>query len=172
MTRSEPQGNAGDGGFHVPKYSKLEFERRWLVVPECLNSIQFQRERMITDKYIEGTGLRLRRMQAPCGDASYKLCRKYGKVSGVAEPIVNTYLSSAEYKLLDRLPGAVISKVRKEVAGGAIDVFGDRLAGLAIFEVEFESEAAALAYVSPDFVHTEITDDPMFSGANLAKPSL
>lgn len=153
---------------NVPKYTMMEFERRWLVGREALGSIQIHREQTITDKYLLGTRMRLRRVETSSGDVSYKLCKKYGKISRFAEPIVNTYLSEAEFELLNQLPGASITKFRKYVADGAIDVFGRRSDTLAIFEVEFESEAAAECYVPPRFVLEEVTDVHRFSGAVLA----
>lgn len=49
-----------------------------------------------------------------------------------------------------------------------IDVFGGDLSGLLLVEAEFESEAAAAAFVPPHWFGTEVTDDPSYTNASLA----
>jgi CYTH domain-containing protein len=49
-----------------------------------------------------------------------------------------------------------------------VDVFEGDLRGLVLVEVEFESEAAATAFVPPVWFGTEVTDDPAYTNASLA----
>jgi len=58
---------------------------------------------------------------------------------------------------------------RYSVAGGALDIYERPRAGLAIFEMEFEDEAAARRYQAPHFVTREITGESSFSGVSLSE---
>src|SRR3954449_11569972 len=94
------------GGVHGPtvrpgKYARVERERRFLLAeppdPAAVTAI-----RMITDRYLVGTRLRLRRSESPDGGCELKLTQKVpaarpGAVQGL---ITNTYLSPAEYDVL------------------------------------------------------------------------
>lgn len=150
-----------------PKYALLEIERRWLVgnMPHGDNATPV----LITDKYIRGTRLRLRRMDTPDGTPIFKFCKKYGDRRGAAEPITNLYLTPDEHALLDRLPGIEVTKRRIRLSTGAIDIYSHADEELYIFEVEFENEQAAGTFVPPDFAGREITEDDAHSGLALAQ---
>lgn len=152
-----------------PKYSLLEVERRWLVEPSRLAALDFQAYREINDRYLGGTQLRLRRVTSASGEVALKFCKKYGKGAGLSEAITNLYLSETEYTALAHLPGAQVKKRRYAVAGGALDVYENPNAGLAVFEVEFESPAEAMQYVPPSFTGREVTHDARYTGAALAQ---
>lgn len=53
-----------------------------------------------------------------------------------------------------------------------LDVYGGELEGLAVAEVEFESEAAAEAWVPPAWLGRELTGDERYSNAALARDGL
>lgn len=65
-----------------------------------------------------------------------------------------------------------VTKVRHHVehAGKVwhVDVFGGALEGLILAEIELASESET--FVTPDFVGREVTEDPAYSNASLAKP--
>jgi hypothetical protein len=87
--------------------------------------------RTITDRYLVGTRLRLRRTDWPDGGCELKLTQKVpvaqpGAVQGL---ITNTYLSPAEYDLLARLPATLLSKTRFSVPPLGVDVFDAHLQG-------------------------------------------
>jgi CYTH domain-containing protein len=151
----------------MPKYSRMEIERRWLVSIGDVGPFDSPFWD-IEDLYIAGTQLRLRRMESPESGIVYKLCKKYGKRGGVSEPITNLYLSESEYDALRNLPGNRVRKRRYRVEGGGLDLYNDRNPVVAIFEVEFESEDSARAYSPPSFALREITGNPEFSGESLA----
>jgi|HubBroStandDraft_6_1064221.scaffolds.fasta_scaffold166644_2 CYTH domain-containing protein len=153
-----------------PKYSIEEIERRWLVDLARIGDYQAFPRRTIQDRYLSGTGLRLRKIQPSDGEPVYKLGKKYGKGASFAEPITNIYLSPQEYAALVGLDGRSVRKVRYAFAGGSLDMYSNPNDGLAIFELEFPSLAAADSYVPPPFVREEITDNPHYSGAALAFP--
>jgi CYTH domain-containing protein len=152
-----------------PKYAIAEVERRWLVELSEVGPLHGRPYREIEDRYITGTRLRLRKVTGAGGELVFKLCKKYGKVTALSEPITNLYLTEAEYDALSQLSGVVVKKPRYAVSGGALDLYSSPLVGLAVFEVEFESEAAASGYTPPSFVRAEVTHDAPYSGASLAR---
>jgi hypothetical protein len=151
----------------LPKYSILEIERKWLVQAAFLGSLEGKPYREIEDLYITGARLRLRKISAADGTAEYKFGKKYGRSSHLSEPITNLYLSESEFSLLRALNGNTVLKHRYQIAGGSLDLYLQP-AGVAVFEREFASEEEALAYTPPQFVETEVTNDPSLSGAELA----
>jgi CYTH domain-containing protein len=150
------------------KYALPEIERRWLVDAAHLPALGALRCSQITDKYFEGTRLRLRRVQGETA-VVYKLCKKYEAPSDAFESITNIYLSAAEHALLDALPGIEIVKSRYHLPeGGAIDRYPAPL-DLLLFSVEFETIEAAETFAPARFVVTEVTDDETYSGLELAR---
>ncbi|MFD0449387.1 hypothetical protein ACFQ10_54710 [Streptomyces indonesiensis] len=125
---------------------------------------------MITDRYLVGTRLRLRRAERPdIGGCELKLTQKVpadrpGAVQGL---ITNTYLSEAEYDVLASLLAAVLSKTRFSVPPLGVDVFDGPLEGLVLGEAEFTSDEEALAFVPPPECVAEVTDDVRFTGGRL-----
>lgn len=102
------------------KYAHVERERRFLLAEAALSAVTVTR--MINDRYLVGTRLRLRRAERSDGGCELKLTQKVpvarpGAVQGL---ITNTYLSSAEYDLLASLPAAVLSKTRFSVPPWAL----------------------------------------------------
>ena len=151
----------------APKYSEVEIERRWLV---DLSAVDLSSApcREIDDLYIAESRLRLRRVFGS-GELTFKLGKKYGKRTALSEPITNLYLTEAEYRRLSELPGARTRKRRYTLERGAVDVYAEPNAGLAVFEVEFEDERAARTFAPPPFVKREITNESAFSGVSLAE---
>ena len=100
--------------------------------------------RRITDRYLPGTRLRLRRIDyLHSADREFKFTQKVpasppGYVQGL---ITSTYLSAAEYDLLATLPAAVLSKTRLSVPPLGIDVFEPPLHGLIMADVEFSTDS-------------------------------
>jgi hypothetical protein len=158
----------------IPKYAKLENERRfWVPEPPDLAGA---RVRLIEDLYLDGSRLRLRAITPRDGGApEFKFCKKYGSDDPVSEPIVNIYLSAEEHRMMSALPGRRLSKHRHAVAHDgrtfSVDVFGGPLAGLVLCETEAESPAAIRATAFPPWARRELTGDPFFSGVNLARLS-
>src|SRR5262245_1836920 len=159
------------GGFAMstqPRYALAEIERRWLVDLGEAGPLDGYPYRVIEDRYLAGTRLRLRRMVSSEGTPVFKFVKKYGRGAGLAEPITNLYLTEAEYDTLAQLGGRLARKRRYLIAGGALDVYEHPHAGLALFAVEFATEAEALAYVPPHFVRAEVTHDDRYTGAALS----
>lgn len=153
----------------LPKYARMEIERRWLVDASAVCEVTDAPYRLIEDLYVTGSRLRLRKITDPSGNALFKFGKKYGKRSPLSEPVTTLYLSEVEYQQLARVAGFGASKRRYAIAGGSLDVYQRPRPGLMIFELEFDDEAAARRFRPPDFVTQEITGDAAFSGFALAR---
>jgi CYTH domain-containing protein/8-oxo-dGTP pyrophosphatase MutT (NUDIX family) len=68
--------------------------------------------------------------------------------------------------------GRRVEKVRHRIPAGSVTIELDRYEGkhrgLAVVEVEFESEDDAAAFQPPDWFGEDVTGDPAFANANLA----
>jgi CYTH domain-containing protein len=154
------------------KYARVERERRFLLAgPPAPSSVTVSR--VITDRYLTGTRLRLRRSDRSDGGRELKLTQKVpiarpGAVQGL---ITNTYLSAAEYELLASLPAAVLSKTRFSVPPLGIDVFDGDLRGLVLAEAEFGNDEEARAFAPPPECVAEVTEDVRFTGGRLVAAS-
>jgi CYTH domain-containing protein len=152
------------------KYSRIERERRFLLAgppPAAATG-----RRRITDRYLPGTRLRLRRVDyCDTGACEFKFTQKVpadlpGFVQGL---ITNTYLSAAEYDLLALLPAAALSKTRLSVPPLAVDVFDPPLHGLVMADIEFSTDQEAQSFLPPPAVVAEVTDDHRFTGGSLVQ---
>lgn len=156
----------------LPKYAKLENERRFLVERSAGLDLERLGSSLIEDIYIDNTRLRLRKVTPAKGEAaSYKLCKKYPSSDPYSGAIVNTYLSAEEHAVFCKLPGRHIVKRRHyttfEGHPFGIDVFQRKLAGLVLCEVEASTRQAVCDIQFPSWAVAEVTEDPFFSGGNL-----
>jgi CYTH domain-containing protein len=166
-------GAAPEESVREGKYARVERERRFLLAgppsPGAVTEV-----RRITDRYLTGTRLRLRRVDnAADGTSVRKLTQKIpaalpGHVQGL---ITNTYLSPAEYDVLAALPAAVLTKTRLSVPPLGVDLFDPPLHGLVLAEAEFTTDEEALSFRPPREAVAEVTDDPRFSGGALIRTS-
>jgi len=147
----------------------MERERRFLVEAALAPALEPATARLIEDRYLPGTGLRLRRVTAPDGSVVHKLGKKYPGAGLSSRPMTNIYLDAAEYGALAALPAAVLVKRRHDVGGGfAIDVFEGALAGLILAEISADDGAALAAIVVPSWCTVEVTEDTAYAGGTLA----
>jgi CYTH domain-containing protein len=153
------------------KYARIERERRFLI--DRFPSGHVVRTRHITDRYIDGTLLRLREQIDNGGESIFKLTQKVPAVANGAQQglITTIYLSEREFRLLSQLPGKMLSKVRYSVPPLGIDVFEGALEGLRLAEAEFHSAEEADAFVLPDVILHEVTGDIRFTGGQLVGAS-
>jgi CYTH domain-containing protein len=162
-------------GSHAPvregKYARIERERRFLMTrPPPPSAVTGSRR--ITDRYLPGTRLRLRRVDyGDSGACEFKFTQKVpaGAPGFVQGLITSTYLSQAEYDLLASLPAAVLSKTRMSVPPLSVDVFDPPLHGLVMADVEFSTDQEAQSFIPPSAAVAEITDDPRFTGGSLVQ---
>jgi len=158
-----------------PKYTRLEYERRFLVDAGCS-----WREgvkpytKLFQDRYLDCGRLRLRRLADSDSDrVVFKLTKKFESESSFARPVVNIWLSPAEYEALATLPANTLSKTRHydDYQGlvFSIDVFDGELAGLILCETETEGLDTLHAARFPPYARWEVTEDPFFTGGSLCR---
>jgi CYTH domain-containing protein len=153
------------------KYARVERERRFRRAgPPSASAVTDSRR--ITDRYLPGTRLRLRRVDHGDSHAQeFKFTQKVpaGQPGFVQGLITNTYLSAPEYDLLATLPADVLSKTRLILPPLSVDVFDPPLHGLVMADVEFSTDDEARSFVPPPAVVAEVTDDPRFTGGRLVR---
>jgi len=154
-----------------PRYSLPEIERRWLAIPHLLPDVSGLQTQHIQDRYLDQTRMRLRKMTGQ-GEPVYKLCKKYGKVSAISEPITNIYLSASEYQVFAALPGKELIRERFTFSFDGVNYSINRLVaqtGPIIVEAEFASEAAAWACLPPPCCGQDISHDPQHEAIHWAQ---
>ena len=146
-------------------YARPERERRFLLdgLPEGLGPA-----RRVEDRYLDGTTLRLRRVEAD-GLVVCKLTQKVRTGGGPGQvALTNLYLTEDEHRRLSVLPGAVLVKLRRPwVHGLVVDEHTGPLAGLVLAELEVDDLRAPLPPV-PGLTR-EVTDEERWTGAALAR---
>ena len=169
-----PRDRGLDTEMGEPKYARIERERRWLVDAARRPALDDAFVTHIVDRYIDGTRMRLRRMDRPdLGETKWKLTKKYDCADARARPIVTTYLTEPEYELLRVLPARELVKrrlhFRHRGAYWSLDVFGGALSGLELVECEAPGEAQLTKLEPPDWVLREVTDWPHWQGGAIAR---
>ena len=154
------------------KYARLERERRFLLA-QFPHNATFERDRRITDNYIEGTTLRLREQSYSDGLITFKLTQKLPVRGTGAQQgfITSMYLTQDEFHVLAQLPARKLTKTRFSVPPFGIDVFDGLLQGLIMAEAEFDSATAADSLAVPSFVTGEVSTDDRFTGGRLVRAS-
>lgn len=157
------------------RYTRPEFERRFLVAPGSAwrDGIESY-SKVFDDLYIHHTHLRLRTLSdAATGQEFIKLTKKLASGSPYVQMTGSIPLSPMEYEFIAALPGQRIRKKRHYhfFHGNvfAIDVFEGELAGLVLCEVEMASLEELMAVEVPGYAYREVTEDPFFAGGNLAR---
>lgn len=143
-----------------------EIERKWAVgrLPPLAPGHRLDQGYLARDGDVE---VRLRSM-----DGQWRLTIKAGH--GLSRTEVEVALTTADGEALWRETGGRrLQKMRHRVEIGPhvaeVDVYQGDLAGLAVVEVEFGSEADATSFVAPDWFGPELTGDPRWSNASLAE---
>ena len=158
----------------IPKYARLENERRFLVDLPLAPALDWSASSLIEDIYFSHSRLRLRRMtDAATGTVHCKLCKKYGGEDALSAPITNIYLDDLEYQMLESLPGDRVQKRRYRVNDGGlrfgVDVFEERLAGLVLAEIEMSTRRELADVVLPAWVRADVTEVEAFTGGALSR---
>lgn len=157
----------------MPKYSKLEHEKKWLLKKKSLPSLEALDKTKIVDKYFPETKIRLRKMtNLKSGENVYKLCKKYGKLTNTSEPITNIYLNESEYLLLNNLPGYILTKNRYGYPFHdklySIDEFTRSMEPFYLLELEIGDGESFEDVELPEFIERDVTEEEGFSGYSLA----
>ena len=158
------------------KYARVERERRYLLqdLPEGLTRADPHLQ--ITDNYITGTRLRLRKVREPRTNKwTVKFTQKFAPDSNDLSRtvITNTYLNALEAETLAVFGSNEIRKnrYRFEFEGRefGIDMFLGDLFGLVLAEVSFETDEELDSYPQPPFALADVTNDPLFAGGRLCE---
>ena len=158
------------------KYAHIERERRYLLqdLPEGLTRADAHLQ--ITDNYITGTRLRLRKVRDPGTNKwTVKFTQKFApNPADLSRTVItNTYLNAVEYEVLSVFEGNEIRKNRYpfEWQGRkfAIDMFLGDLFGLVLAEVSFETDEELDSFPAPPFAIAEVTNDEVFGGGKLCE---
>ena len=158
------------------KYARIERERRYVLqdLPPGLTRVDPHVQ--ITDNYITGTRLRIRKVRDPRTNKwTVKFTQKYALKPGDLSRtvITNTYLNALEADTLAVFEGNEIRKNRYkfEFDGTTfgVDMFLGDLFGLVLAEVSFDSDEEMKAFPQPPFVIAEVTNNDLFSGGKLSQ---
>lgn len=158
------------------KYALVERERRYLLqdLPEGLTRADPHRQ--ITDNYITGTRLRLRKVRDPKTNKwTSKFTQKFTpNPRDLSRTIItNIYLNALEAETLSVFDANEIRKNRYyfEFAGRAfsIDMFLGDLFGLVLAEVSFETDEELNSFPQPPFAMADVTNNETFTGGRLSE---
>lgn len=158
------------------KYARVERERRYLLqdLPEGLTRADHHFQ--ITDNYLTGTRLRLRKVRDPKTNKwIVKFTQKFAaNTEDLSRTIItNTYLNATEAETLSIFEANEIRKnrYRFEFEGRefSVDMFLGDLFGLVLAEVSFETDEEMDGFAKPPFAITEVTNNELFSGGKLSE---
>jgi CYTH domain-containing protein len=156
------------------KYARVERERRFLLndLPEGL--VRTDPHVQITDNYITGTRLRIRKVRDPKTNKwTVKFTQKFApNRSDLSRTIItNTYLTALEADTLSVFEANEIRKNRYyfdfEGRRFSIDMFLGDLLGLVLAETGFETDEEMESFQAPPFALADVTDNEIFTGGQL-----
>ena len=158
------------------KYALVERERRYLLpdLPEGLSRADHHLQ--ITDNYITGTQLRIRKVRDP---KTNKWVVKFTKKFAPNENdlsrtmITNLYLNATEAETLSIFEANEIRKNRYyfdfEARRYSIDMFIGDLFGLVLAETSFETDEELDNFEMPPFALADVTNNKTFAGGKLSE---
>ncbi len=155
------------------KYAHVEREHRYLLSARA-DAAGATRRLEIHDRYVQGTRLRVRRVEEAGQPPVYKFGQKARLAADEPLAVAHTtmYLSSAEYDVLRGLPGDELTKTRYVLTVDApsvcVDVFTGRLSGLRLAEVDVGA-AGTPPHDLPIAWVADVSADPRFTGPALAR---
>lgn len=160
----------------VGKYARVERERRYLL-RELPPGLELRAPHtQITDNYVTGTRLRLRKVRAPeTNEWTLKLTQKHtpSPPDFSRTLITNIYLSPYEYEVLSVFEGNELRKNRypyeHEGRRYSVDMFLGPLRGLILAETDFETDEELDSFDAPPFASLEVTREETFTGARLVE---
>ena len=158
------------------KYARVERERRYLLqdLPEGLTRASPHVQ--ITDNYITGTRLRIRKVRDPQTNKwTVKFTQKFAPdpESFSRTIITNIYLNALEAETLAMFDANEIRKNRYpfEFEGRkfSVDMFLGDLFGLVLAEVSFETGEELENFPRPPFAIADVTNNEVFTGGKLCE---
>jgi CYTH domain-containing protein len=158
------------------RYARVERERRYLLpdLPEGLTRADHHLQ--ITDNYLTGTRLRLRKVRDPRTNKwVVKFTQKFAPNTADLSRtmITNTYLNAIEAETLALFSANEIRKNRYPFEFGgrkfSVDMFLGDLFGLVMAEVSFETDEGLDSFPRPSFALADVTNNEIFSGGRLSQ---
>jgi CYTH domain-containing protein len=156
------------------KYARVERERRYLLqdLPEGLTRASPHVQ--ITDNYITGTRLRIRKVREPQTNKwTVKFTQKFAPhPRDFSRTIItNIYLNALEAETLAMFDANEIRKNRYpfdfEGRRFSVDMFLGDLFGLVLAEVSFETDEELDNFPKPPFAIADVTESELFTGGKL-----
>ena len=160
------------------RYAHVERERRYLLqdLPEGLTRADPHVQ--ITDNYITGTRLRIRKVRDPRTNKwVVKFTQKFApNPADYSRTIItNTYLNAQEAESLSMFDANEIRKNRYkfqyEGREFSVDMFLGDLFGLVLAEVGFETDDELDNFPKPSFAIADVTNHELFTGGSLSQLS-
>ncbi len=160
------------------KYARVERERCYLLqdLPEGLTRASPHVQ--ITDNYIAGTRLRIRKVREPQTNKwTVKFTQKFAPDPNDSSRtlITNIYLNALEAETLSMFDANEIRKNRYpfdfEGRKFSVDMFLGDLFGLVLAEVSFEADEELDNFPQPPFAIADVTDNELFTGGRLCQLS-
>ncbi|HWN08352.1 MAG TPA: hypothetical protein VNO50_03620 [Pyrinomonadaceae bacterium] len=158
------------------KYARVERERRFLLrdLPEGMTRANPHVQ--ITDNYLTGTRLRLRKVREPQTNKwTVELTQKFAPNPGDLSRtiITNIYLNALETEVLGISDANEIRKNRYpfEFEGRkfSLDMFLGDLFGLVLAETSFETDEEMDSFARPPFAIADVTNIELFTGGRLCE---
>jgi CYTH domain-containing protein len=158
------------------KYARIERERRYLLsdLPEGLTRAEHHLQ--ITDNYITGTRLRIRKVRDPRTNKwIVKFTQKFApNPADLSRTIItNLYLNATEAETLSMFAANEIRKNRYyyefETHRFSIDMFLGDLFGLVLAEISFDTDDEMDRFPTPPFAIADVTNNETFSGGRLSE---
>lgn len=148
----------------------MEIERKFLIdkIPDSIDLSSLKCRRIEQGYLCTEPVVRVRRDN----DDYYLTYKSKGLM---AREEYNLPLNEAAYNtLIKKTDGNIITKTRYEIPEKnnltiELDIFEGKFAGLLLAEVEFSSEAEALAYTPPAWFGKDVTNDASYHNSNMAK---
>jgi CYTH domain-containing protein len=158
------------------KYARWERERRYLLQDLPYGLTRASPHLQITDHYLTGTRLRLRKVRDPQTNKwTVKFTQKFApNPEDLSRTLItNIYLSALEAETLSIFEANEIRKNRYpfewEGRKFSIDMFLGDLWGLILAETGFETDEELVQARMPPFALADVTNVNLFTGAKLAE---
>lgn len=147
----------------------MEIERKFLIdkIPDSIDLSSLKCRRIEQGYLCTEPVVRVRRDN----DDYYLTYKSKGLM---AREEYNLPLNEAAYNtLIKKADGNIITKTRYEIPEKnnltiELDIFEGKFSGLLLAEVEFSSEAEALAYTPPAWFGKDVTKDASYHNSNMA----
>src|SRR5436190_13257895 len=158
------------------QYARVERERRYLLedLPEGLTRAEHHLQ--ITDNYITGTRLRIRKVRDPRTNKwVVKFTQKFApNPNDLSRTIIaSLYLNAHEAETLSIFEANEIRKNRyyHEFEGRrfSIDMFLGDLFGLVLAESDFDTDEELDRLATPSFAIADVTNNELFAGGKLSE---